>query len=93
VLGWFTTMDEKTPFGSLAAEKFEIGDIVEWTKWDPVIEEWVSSFGILMEINNKPVDNRIISVSTIKPLNQSDNQFIELFTMYLKPVLPNKKII
>jgi|TARA_E500000331_G_C17055853_1_gene626033 hypothetical protein len=84
-------MNEKSPFGTLLAEDFEIGDIVEWSKWDSTTEEWVSNFGILVSIENKVVADRIISVSTIKPLNQKDDELKELFTIYLKPVIPNKK--
>ncbi|MHA1940743.1 MAG: hypothetical protein ACW97P_03330 [Candidatus Hodarchaeales archaeon] len=84
-------MDEKKPFGTLLAEEFEVGDIVEWSKWDEEIEDWVSNIGILVSIDNKIVADRIISVSSIKPLNQKDNKIIELFTIYLKPVITNKK--
>tara|TARA_Y100001937_G_scaffold127272_1_gene199006 strand:+ start:828 stop:1079 length:252 start_codon:yes stop_codon:yes gene_type:complete len=80
-------MDEKGPFGSGLAEDFEIGDIVEWSKWDSDIEEWVSSYGILVSMENKVVSDRLISISTIKPLNEKDNKLIELFTVYLKRVI------
>jgi hypothetical protein len=84
-------MDEKGPFGSGIAEDFEIGDIVEWSKWDTESEEWVSNFGILVSIDNKVVADRVVSISTIKPFNSSDNKLIELFTIYLKPVIGNRK--
>ena len=84
-------MDKKTPFGATSAEEFEIGDIVEWSKWDPEVEDWVSNFGILVSVENKVVSDRVISVSSVKPLNEKDNKLIELFTIYLKPVLSNKK--
>ena len=86
-------MDEKGPFGSGIAENFEIGDIVRWSKWDAELEEWVSNYGILMEIQNKTMHDRIVSVSIVKPLNDSDGPLVELFTMYLDSVATNKKMI
>ena len=84
-------MDKKTPFGAIAAQDFEIGDIVEWSNWNSETEEWISNFGILVSIDNKVVSDRVISTATVKPLNDKDNKLIELFTIYLKPVLGNKK--
>lgn len=78
-------MDSKKGFGVVTSESFEIGDIVEWTKWNPTSNEWDSIYGILVEIENKIVSNRFVSISTIKPLN-SKQTLIELFTMNLKPV-------
>jgi hypothetical protein len=84
-------MDEKSPFGTLLAESYEIGDIVEWSTWNPVGEEWASNIGILISIDNKIVADRVISVATVKPINEKDNKLIELFTMNLKPIVINKK--
>jgi len=84
-------MDEKGPFGSGLAEDFELGDIVEWSKWDTDLEEWVSNYGILISIDNKVVRDRVVSISTVKPINSNDNKLIELFTIYLKSVIENKK--
>lgn len=84
-------MDEKGPFGAGFEEDFEIGDIVEWSKWDTETEDWVSNFGILVSIDSKVVSDRVVSISTVKPLNSIDNKLIELFTIYLKPVIGSKK--
>ena len=84
-------MNEKGPFGSGLAEDFEVGDIVQWSKWSTEIEEWVSNYGILISIDNKVVADRVVSISTVKPLNTSDNKLIELFTIYLEPVIGGKK--
>lgn len=78
-------MDKKEGFGVIAASTFEVGDIVEWTKWNSTSQKWDSIYGILIEIENKIVSNRFVSVSTIKPLS-SKQSVIELFTMNLKPV-------
>mgnify|MGYP006897515922 CR=1 FL=1 len=29
-------MDQKEIFGELSSEQFEIGDIVEWSRWDRI---------------------------------------------------------
>ena len=84
-------MDEKGPFGSGLAKDFEIGDIVEWSKWDIEAEEWASSFGILISLDNKVVADRVVSIATVKPLNSDDSKLIELFTIYLNGVITNKK--
>jgi len=84
-------MDEKGPFGSGLAEDFEVGDIVKWSKWSIEKEEWISNFGILVSIDNKVVADRVVSISTIKPINSDDSKLIELFTIYLSSVITNKK--
>ena len=84
-------MDKKEPFGAGIAEDFEIGDIVEWSKWDQTLEKWISNIGILISIDNKVSSDRIISVATVKPINEKENKLIELFTMNLKSLTINKK--
>ena len=83
-------MDEKENFGYLSSKKFNIGDIVEWTTWDYEHEKYNSNYGILINIENKVKSNRIISVSTVKPINEPSNE-IELFTLSLKLVDSNNK--
>ncbi len=78
-------MDEKENFGYLSAKKFTIGDIVEWTTWDSDKKGYNSNYGILINIENKVKSNRIISVSTVKPINEPCSE-IELFTLSLKLV-------
>tara|TARA_R100000030_G_scaffold74892_1_gene58020 strand:- start:62 stop:331 length:270 start_codon:yes stop_codon:yes gene_type:complete len=83
-------MDEKENFGYLSSKKFNVGDIVEWTTWDSTDEKYNSNYGILINIENKVKSNRIISVSTVKPINEPSNE-IELFTLSLKLVDSNNK--
>ena len=79
-------MNKKAPFGTVVADDFEIGDIVEWLKWDIQAEDWISNYGILVSIENKVISDRLVSVSTIKPLNDKDNKLVKLFTLSLKHV-------
>ncbi len=62
-----------------------MGDIVEWTTWNSTEEKYNSNYGILINIENKVKSNRIISVSTVKPINEPSSE-IELFTLSLKLV-------
>jgi len=78
-------MDKKESFGSLNSEKFNVGDIVEWTTWDSNVEDYNSNYGILIKIENQVKSNRIISISTVMPINEPTNE-IELFTISLKLV-------
>ena len=78
-------MDEKENFGDLSSKKFTVGDIVEWTTWNSEIENYDSNYGILIKIENKVKSNRIISISTVMPINEPSNE-IELFTLSLKLV-------
>jgi|TARA_Y200000002_G_C22512183_1_gene591815 hypothetical protein len=83
-------MDEKENFGYLSSKKFNVGDIVEWTTWDSAEEKYNSNYGILINIENKVKSNRIISVSTVKPINEPSSE-IELFTLSLKLVDSSNK--
>ena len=85
-------MDEKENFGYLSSKKFTVGDIVEWTTWDYEKEKYNSNYGILINIENKVKSNRIISVSTVMPINEPANE-IELFTLSLKLVESNNNEI
>ena len=78
-------MDEKIAFGELSAEDLKIGDIVEWSTWDPEQRDWELNYGIIMEIKNEIKGNRLISVSVVMPLHGSKKD-IEFFTPTLKLV-------
>ena len=78
-------MDKKKPYGSIAAENFQVGDIVEWNKWCEKHEQFVPHYGIITEINNKIVSSRLISNCVVIPLDDSAKE-IELFTLSLKLV-------
>jgi hypothetical protein len=76
-------MDEKDNFGEIAAKIFDIGDIVEWSTWNRDIDDWNSHYGIVIEIKNEIRSGRLVSISTVKPVNDIASE-IEFFTVSLK---------
>ena len=81
-------MNEKEQFGELAADEFNVGDIVQWTTWDKTSENWNINYGVLVKLENTIRSNRMVSIATVKPLNE---QFEEkaLFTLSLQLVKPH----
>ena len=81
-------MNEKEQFGQLAAQEFSIGDIVQWTTWNTMSEQWDINYGVLMKLENVIRSNRMVSIATVKPLNEQYEEK-ELFTLSLKLVKQN----
>ena len=78
-------MNEKDNFGDLTAKIFDVGDIVEWSTWDRDVDDWQSHYGIVIEIKNEIRSGRLVSISTVKPVNDASNE-IDFFTASLKLV-------
>ena len=76
-------MNEKDKFGNLMAKSFEIGDIVEWSTWNRDIDDWNSHYGIVIDIKNEIRSGRLVSISTVKPVNDNSVE-IDFFTASLK---------
>jgi hypothetical protein len=76
-------MNEKDNFGELTAKIFDIGDIVEWSTWDREVDNWHSHYGIVIEIKNEIRSGRLVSISTVKPVNDATAE-IDFFTASLK---------
>jgi hypothetical protein len=76
-------MNEKDRFGELTAKTFDIGDIVEWSTWNRDINNWNSHYGIVIDIKNEIRSGRLVSISTVKPVNDN-SQEIDFFTASLK---------
>jgi hypothetical protein len=81
-------MNEKEQFGEIAAQEFNVGDIVQWTTWNKSSEEWDINYGVLMKMENVIRSNRMVSIATVKPLNEQFEEK-ELFTLSLKLVKPH----
>jgi|TARA_R110001583_G_scaffold45141_2_gene142547 hypothetical protein len=85
-------MDEEKPFGDIAAKKFKVGDIVEWTTWSSHEEEWEPHYGVLVSLKNELRSNRLVSISKVLPLNGIGNE-MEFFTLSLKLLSRTKEEI
>jgi len=83
-------MESKQNFGELSAKNVKIGDIVEWSTWNFKIEAWDSHFGVVFEIKNKIIGNRLVSVSKIMPIS-GDNTEVECFTINLRTISRSEK--
>ena len=81
----YCEMNIKRPYGSMTAEQFQLGDIVEWSVWNTERDEFMSHYGIITEIKNKIVSNRMISNCVVVPLDNAVRE-VELFTLSLKLV-------
>jgi len=78
-------MAKKNAFGETHSKEFDIGDIVEWSRWNPTNEEWQLHYGILLTIKNEIRSNRLVSISKVMPLHSPTIE-LEFFTMSLKLV-------
>ena len=78
-------MEEKTKFGELAAENIKIGDIVAWSKWNLEDLEWKQLLGVVLEVKNTILSNRMVCMSLVMPLKDPKIP-VELFTFSLKLV-------
>ena len=88
MVGLLDTMIKKDNFGDVYSKEFEIGDMVEWTTWDKESNTWASSYGVIIKIENQIKSNRLVSISTVKPINESYAE-VELFTISLRAITNN----
>ena len=77
-------------FGHSVAEQLQIGDIVSWSKWSEEVSDWIDHIGILVKIDNKIRDNRMVSVSTVLPIEDQRAE-VEFFTITLRLVSRSTK--
>jgi hypothetical protein len=84
-------MDENKSFGHIHSKEFNVGDIVEWSKWDSTLEKWECHYGILLTINNEIRSNRLVSISTVMPMNFPNDE-LEFFTMSLRLISHGENI-
>ena len=78
-------MEKKPNFGELSAADVQVGDIVEWTMWNFRKDSWDSHYGVVIELKNKFMGNRLVWTSKIMPIN-GDHSEIECFTMNLRTI-------
>ena len=83
-------MSESKKFGEIAAKNLAIGDIVEWSKWNSKKDDWDMSYGIIISVTNEIKSNRLVSISKVVPLNNTNSE-LEFFTLSLRLVSPTEK--
>ena len=72
-------------FGELLARELSIGDIVEWSAWNGAEAERDVIYGIITAIKNEIKGGRLVSVTSVVPLNGPKLE-VEFFTLSLRPV-------
>jgi len=80
--GWSHMSTKKSSFGELSSKDFEVGDIVEWTKWNSQKERFDKHYGVLLEVKNQIKSNRFVSISRVLPLTDEQVEK-EFFTLSL----------
>ena len=83
-------MIKDNSFGNIAAEKFSIGDIVEWSKWNHEKNDWDMNYGIITNVKNEIRSNRLVSICKVIPLMEGISE-LEFFTLSLRLVSPTKR--
>jgi len=83
-------MTKKEVFGELCSNDFQIGDIVEWSKWNSKEEIFNAHYGILLELKNEIISNRIVSIAKVISLGD-DKTEREFFTLSLRLISRNRE--
>jgi hypothetical protein len=78
-------MEKKTNFGEISAKNIKIGDIVAWSKWNLDKSGWDKLLGVVLEVKNTTLSNRMVCVTLVLPLKDPKIP-LELFTFSLKLV-------
>ena len=83
-------MNERPAFGDNFSDNFDVGDIVEWSRWNSEKNGWDMHYGIIIKVKNEIKSNRLVSISRVIPINDI-NRELEFFTLSLRLVSPSKK--
>jgi hypothetical protein len=78
-------MEKTSNFGELSAKNIKIGDIVAWNKWNLDKTGWDKHLGVVLEVKNTILSNRMVCVTLVMPLKEPKIP-LELFTFSLKLV-------
>lgn len=78
-------MEKTNNFGEISSKNIKIGDIVAWSRWDSSICDWKEHLGVVLEVKNSIISNRMVCVTLIMPLKEPKIP-VELFTFSLKLV-------
>ena len=78
-------MEKTHNFGDLASKNIKTGDIVAWSKWDSDEMCWIQHMGVVLEVKNTILSNRMVCITSVLPLKEPKIP-LELFTFSLKLV-------
>ena len=78
-------MEKKSNFGEISSKDIKIGDIVAWSKWNQQDSGWKQLLGVVLEVKNTILSNRMVCVTLVMPLKEPKIP-LELFTFSLKMV-------
>ena len=78
-------MDKTNNFGEISSKNIKIGDIVAWSRWNSDECDWKEHLGVVLEVKNSIISNRMVCVTLIMPLKEPKIP-VELFTFSLKLV-------
>lgn len=81
-------MQDKLKFGEITAKELNVGNIVEWSRWNTDAQDWDLHYGIITEMKNEIRSNRLVSISKVMPLSGEQSE-IEFFSMSLRRVSPS----
>ena len=82
-------MEQKGTFGELLAKSLDVGDLVEWSKWNSEEGHWESNYGIIVSVKNEIKANRLVSISKVLPIHDNSME-LEFFTVSLRLVSQGK---
>jgi hypothetical protein len=78
-------MEKTNNFGEISSKNIKIGDIVAWSRWNSDESDWKEHLGVVLEVKNSIISNRMVCVTLIMPLKEPKIP-VELFTFSLKLV-------
>ena len=78
-------MEKTDNFGDLASKNIKTGDIVAWSKWNSDQLCWIQLMGVVLEVKNTILSNRMVCITSVLPLKEPKIP-LELFTFSLKLV-------
>ena len=83
-------MLRKESFGEILARSLNIGDLVEWSRWNSEEGEWEAHYGIISQVKNEIKANRMVSISKVIPIHDQAS-VLEFFTVSLRLISPTRE--
>ena len=82
-------MERKESFGAMLAKSLNIGDLVQWSRWNSEEGDWEPHYGIISAIKTEIKANRLVSISKVVPIQDQTSE-LEFFTLSLRLISPIK---